>query len=276
MERLICGEDVEESKSSSGSAPFCAYSMVVERGHGECGDSAFVFVTKTRLIAGVFDGVSGDPGAAAASSEAAKAVLSHLRGLKAISEKDVEEALSAAHCAILLGATTASILILESNGSFIISSIGDSPVFSVTRGGAASLELPLARVVSDGDSILKFFHFRNLVSSVLGSDNELAVNIRSGRMKAGESFIMASDGLSDNLEIEVEDGYVLDSSGEADLRRIIRGKKGPKEAVKSIMAAIRGRMKGGRKESARGLLVPKDDDISIVAVRFGGTPGLKA
>jgi len=269
MERLIPGESVSGSESSGGRAPFCSFSMLVEQGHGECGDSAFVFHNKERLIAGVFDGVSGDPCAAIASADAAKAVMSHLKGIRKPSEKDVEDAFTAGQLAIRLGATTASVLVLCSDGSFIIASIGDSPVFSLERGGRACLELPLARVVSEGDSILKFFHFRNYVSSVLGSDNELKLHMRSGKLKKGESFIIASDGLGDNLAMEAEDGYVIDSSGESDLKNIIGKKREPGEIIRAIMSVLHKRIKGGRKEDGKSIIVPKEDDIAIIAVRFG-------
>ena len=276
MERLIGGGDVEASASTKGKTQFCDFAITVQKGHGECGDSAFIRYDKKRFIVGVFDGVSGDPGAAMASTDAANAVLSRLKLPGRPSEQDVEDALSAAHAAVRLGATTASLLILEPDGSFIIAVIGDSPVFSIDSRGSVSLEMPMARIVSDGDSILKFFNFRNYVSSVLGSvfsqDSGLQVHIRSGRLKPGHVIILASDGLSDNLFVEVDDGYVTDASGEADLKSIVGKLREPGAVVKTIMRMLRGRIAKGRQETKKAIIVPKADDITVAVVRFTGAP----
>jgi serine/threonine protein phosphatase PrpC len=265
MEKLI--KKVKAQKGASGKNPFSEFSMMVRKGHSECGDSAFIFSDDKKLVVGIFDGVSGDPGAEVASSDAAEATLKYLKGLDKAKEKDMKEALSKAHLAIKIGSTTGLILFLERDGSFIVASIGDSPVYSITE-GKASLELPLARAVKDGDAILKFFAFRNLINAALGGPAEyLNVSIRSGKLKKGEMFILASDGLMDNLFVEVKGGYVTDSSGSADLGSLIRRKKTPAAIVKLLMETIEKRIKVGKVEKKGRVLHPKDDDIAIAVVK---------
>ncbi len=267
MEKLICGGDVAGSAHASGKIGFCEFALIVKKGHGECGDSAFVYCDKEILVAAVFDGVSGEPGASFASSDAAKAALSFLKTVKTPSEAAMKEALTKAHLAIRLGATTATILHLAKDGSFMLASIGDSPAYSINSRGALALEMPLARTVGDGDSILKFFYFRNLVTSVLGSLGDLNVNIRSGKLKKGEILILASDGLSDNLYMEVRGGFVTDSSGKKDLSAIIGKLRSPSALVKKLLSVLEKRILDGRKEGAGRVLAPKEDDIAIAAIR---------
>ena len=267
MEKLILGSGVSDSRSASGKTRFCEFSFVVKKGHSECGDSAFVYCDERKLIAAVLDGVSGDPGAALASSDAANAILDSLKGEETIDQKKLEDAFTKGHCAIRLGSTTVSLLFLKNDGSFVIAGIGDSPIFSIDEKEQISLELPMARIVGDDDSILKFLYFRNMVTSVLGSIGEIKINIRSGKLKEGETFIIASDGLSDNLFFEVENGYVKDCSGITDLKAILSGKKPAKAITKALIDEIEKRLQKGKIEEKNRLLVPKDDDISIIAIR---------
>ena len=269
MEKLIKGRDVTDQESSSGKSSFCQFSVTVKKGHPECGDSAFVFSDDKKLIIGIFDGVSGEPGAEEASSDAAEAALDYLKGLDKAGEKEIKEALSRAHLAINISSTTASLLFLRKDGSFIVAAIGDSPIYGVDSKGKLGLEVPLARTVKDNDSILKYFAFRNYITAALGGPAELLeVSIRSGKLKKGEMFIIASDGLSDNLFVKVKEGYVTDSSGIDDLQSLIRKKNVPSAMVKTLMAEIEKRLSTGRIEKKNSSLVPKEDDIAIAVVKL--------
>jgi serine/threonine protein phosphatase PrpC len=267
MERLICGADVADAQKASGKTSFCEFAMAVKKGHGECGDSAFVYSGKDTLVAAVFDGVSGEPGASFASSDAAAAVLEHLKGVEKPGEAAMKEALTKAHLAIRLGSTTATILHMDKRGAFMMASIGDSPAYSINGKGRLSLEMPLARLVGDNDSILKFFYFRNMVTSVLGFAGDLNVHIRSGTLKKGEIIILASDGLSDNLFMEVKGGFVTDSSGKKDLAAIVGKLRSPASIVKKLLSELKRRIRLGKKEGPGKMLIPKADDIAIIAVR---------
>ncbi|MEW6036162.1 MAG: protein phosphatase 2C domain-containing protein [Candidatus Micrarchaeota archaeon] len=267
MEKLIKGSEVADSDEGGGKTAFAEFFMAVKKGHGECGDSAFVYSDAEKVVAAVFDGVSGEPGASFASSDAAEAALEYLKGLASAGDKEMQEALSRAHLNIKLGSTTAALLFLSRDGSFVIAGIGDSPIYGISK-GEVSLELPLARAVGDGDSILKFFYFRNIVTAVLGGPaDSLDVGIRKGKLKKGEVLILASDGLSDNLFIKVDGGFIAESSGKEDLEGLIAKRRGPRELVKLLMGEIARRLEAGKTERKGGVLVPKEDDIAIVALR---------
>ncbi|MFH0885466.1 MAG: protein phosphatase 2C domain-containing protein [Candidatus Micrarchaeota archaeon] len=267
MEKLICGSEVRERVDAEGKSPFCDFFAAVKKGHPECGDSAFVYSDREMFIAAVLDGVSGEPGASFASSDAAKAILDHLKAVKEPSESAVKEALTKAHLAIRIGSTTATIFHMSKDGSFIVASIGDSPAYGIDTDGKISLELNPSRAVKDDDSILKYFYYRNLVTSVLGSQTELDVSMRKGRLKKGQTIILASDGVSDNLFVHVKDGYVTDSSGIGDLAAIIGKLRTPRAIACKILETVEKRIRGGRVEEPGRMLVPKEDDIAVIAIR---------
>lgn len=267
MERLIRGTGVSNSKEFGGKGRFCEFFVYVKKGHEECGDSAFVYCDSRKAIVGIFDGVSGEAGAASASSVAASAILEHLKKQDKAEEKTIKKAILHANQKIEHGLTTAVIAFMEKNGSVVVAGVGDSPVYGVSK-GKAGLELPIGRPVGDKDSIFKFLYFRNLVSSVLGpSGIDIHVNMRSGRLRKGEMLILATDGLSDNLYLKVHEGYVTDSSGAEDLSKLIARKKKPETIVKHLMKEVLRRISRGKKEGKGRLLAPKIDDIAIAVLQ---------
>lgn len=269
MKKLIAGSRVVDAETVSGSCGFCDFSAIVRKGHGECGDSAFVCCDDEKFAAGVFDGVSGEPGAASASSEAAAAALDSAVKAGKADENAVRDAISGANRAVRTGYTTAALALVAKNGSFAVGGVGDSPVYSISRKGEADLELPLGRAVGDGCSILKFLNFRSLVTSVLGhSGEELPIHVRSGRLRAGDLLVLASDGLFDNLFFATKDGYVSDSAGTADLLSLLGNEREPGAITSKLAAAVASRIAGGNREEKGRLLVPKEDDLAIVSLRF--------
>jgi serine/threonine protein phosphatase PrpC len=92
--------------------------------------------------------------------------------------------------------------------------------------------------------------------------------MRSGKLKKGEAILLASDGLLDNLRVKVHDGYVTDSSGTEDLARLVGRERDPEKISRLLMKEIVTRIKAGKKEKAGLMLVPKEDDIAIAALRF--------
>lgn len=242
--------------------------MTVKKCHEECGDSAFAYEDGQKLIIAVLDGVSGEPGAAAASSEAAIALLSFLKKHDKINGTVMKEAFAHAQENVTTGFTTAAVLFLQKSGQFLMAAVGDSPIYGIEKPGEISLELPISRPVGDKDSILKFFTLRNLVTSVLGpSGTDVHINMTSGTFSKGQVLILASDGLTDNLFMETSEGYVTDSSGKQDLKALIGKEHKPQAMVKKLMAEVVKRLKSGRKEKGNGVLVPKQDDIAIAVVR---------
>jgi serine/threonine protein phosphatase PrpC len=269
MEKLMCGAGIAADAACSGGTAFCDFQLSVRKGHEECGDSAFVYSDADKVVAGIFDGVSGELGAASASSAAASAALDYLKTFDSCDEERMKEALMRAQLAIRAGYTTASLLFLAKSGAFIIGGVGDSPAYGISAKGEFSLEIPLARETKDKDSVFRFFHFRNLVSSALGRNGkDVPLAIRSGKLRAGEVVLLSSDGLYDNLWVKVHDGYVTDSSGTDDLKSLVGAERDPRAIVRLLMDAITERIRAGKKETDGGLLVPKADDVAIAAFRF--------
>lgn len=269
MEKLIAGTKITASGSCSGSTGFCDFSATVKKGHEECGDSAFAYSDDKKVVLGIFDGVSGEPGAASASSAAASAALKHLKALGRCDERQMKEAMMQAQLAVTAGYTTAIILFVEKGGKFLVAGVGDSPAYGISARGEVSLEIPLARMTNDEDSIFKFFYFRNIVTSVLGpSGQDVPIRMRSGKVKKGDIVLLASDGLSDNLWVKVHKGYVKDGSGTDDLEKLLGRKRGPEKIVKLLLDEVAKRIAAGKKEKKGLMLVPKEDDIAIAALRF--------
>ncbi len=280
IERVLDGSKITDSKSFSFEFTPFSVSMLVKRGHEECGDSAFSYCDKEKLIIGVFDGVSGEPGASIASSDAARSVLKSLKTKNKAGEKDLLEALAKADCEIKKGYTTALVFFVErTSGEFVIANIGDSVAYTRDKNGDVALELPISRVVRNGDSVMRFFTYRNLVTSVLGKGNpnneaQLSgtqsespdVSICSGKMGKGDFFILASDALPDNLHIKTKEGIVVDASGIDDLKSLIDGETEPEKIVKKLEAMLRMRIDKGRAERENEILVPKEDDLTIAVV----------
>ncbi len=267
MERLIRGIDLSDRRSEEGVSSATEgfeFSISVRKGHEECGDSAFIYAEE-RIIAGVFDGVSGEAGAAEASSVAAEKILAFFKGKKKIGEKEMKEAILLANGSITHGKTTAALLSIDKGGSFITVCVGDSLVYSIDSDGTVSVEIQQGRSVGDDHSILKYLYFRNLVTSVLGLP-EVDMHVRKGRLKKGELIILASDGLSDNLYFKVKEGYVSDTAGTSDLKSMIGKIREPGSLVRLVMGESVKRMAGEKVELPDRWLVPKKDDIALIAV----------
>ncbi|MBI5046584.1 protein phosphatase 2C domain-containing protein [Candidatus Micrarchaeota archaeon] len=275
FEKISSGIEIQESQFESGGSSFCTFSTFVKSGHTTCGDSAFVYYDSKKAIFGVFDGVSADPDGAIASACAARFFLDELKHIDRINERSLESSFHSVHSKIEKGNTTAVILIIQNNGSFVIGSVGDSVAYGINKEGKIELELPIARAVGDGDSVFKYFQFRNILTSVLGPISGLQkdpheLHIRKGKLQKNELFILASDGLSDNLFLRLKDGYIVDSSGSADLAELIGTQRDPEKITKIISSSVSARLSTGRVEKSNLLLVPKQDDVSIVVVKMLG------
>ena len=242
---------------------FGEIAALVRKGHEECGDSAFVYADREKIILAVFDGVSGEKGAANASSVAAKSILDSLKD-KAVTQEDVKNAISKASQDIKEGYTTVALAVIKGE-SLIIASVGDSAIYSKS-GKAITLELPLGRPVKKGDSVMKFFAFRNLVTSVIGPTNTaIELRIAEGRINKGDMLILASDGLVDNLFVRTKEGFVKDATGTNDLGTLIKSKS-PKKIVKDLDSIIQKRVKKGKIEEKERILDPKVDDVSLIVM----------
>ena len=268
MRKLLAGIKITDADECVGSNKFCEFFALVKKGHEECGDSIFVYYDETRLAVGLFDGVSGEEGAASASFEAASAALKYLAKAKKPDESTMKEAMAQANGAIRSGFTTAALALIIKDGSFMVAGVGDSPIYSISANGV-DVELPIGRPVGDTHSILKFLALRNLVTSVLGnSGGDINMHVRAGKMKKGETLLLASDGLSDNLYFKVNEGYVSDTAGSTDLAALIGKARNPEAMVKTLAKEVAARLAKGKVEEKTRWLVPKQDDLALAAIRF--------
>ena len=225
---MFAGREKSNKKSIFGSffTNWFSVSIGVTVGHVICGDSAIFYSDDSKVVFGVFDGVSGEPGADRASESAACAMLSILKPLLVCDANQMKNALAEASRNIKEGYTTATVAFIRKDGTFTIGSIGDSPVYGHSDGDEFFRPLlPVARMVGDNDSILKFLYYRNIVTHVLGiepvTNKEMQIAILTGKLNPADKIILATDGLSDNLFFGVNEGYVTDSFGCEDLTNII-------------------------------------------------------
>ena len=269
---IVKGSDVSGSVEFHGSSDYCDFFGIVKKTHEVCGDSAFSYCDENKTIIGVFDGVSGEPGADMASSEAASAFLDYLKKFDKINKEKMEKASQFARQQVKSGYTTATVVFLQKDGAFLAASVGDSPLYGINKNGEIDLELPLSRPTGDNDSILKFLYLRVFVSTVFGgfdsaTNPEIHLNMRKGKLAKGELLLLASDCLVDNLFIEVKEGYVTESSGKNDLKSMVGDLREPSKVVKKIYSEIEKRVAGEKIESPEKILVPKPDDLAIIALR---------
>ena len=90
---------------------FAQVSWFIRRGHNVCGDSAFVHMDDSKVVAAVLDGVSGEPGADQASSVAAVALVNHLKNIASPDKNDIQNAFVKAHSNIVFGLTTVALAV---------------------------------------------------------------------------------------------------------------------------------------------------------------------
>jgi serine/threonine protein phosphatase PrpC len=268
MENLLLGKRITQKASAGFESKICHIHALVMKGHGECGDSAFVYSDDERAIIAVFDGVSGEPDAAHASSLGATELLEFLKK-KPHDDKSIRDALIHASKQIIKGYTTASVISILKDGSFIMATVGDSPIYGMDKDGNLGLEIKPGRPVGKGDAIFKFMNFRTLVTSVLGpSEVDMEIQMKEGRISKGEILILASDGLSDNLFVKVKEGYVTDASGSDDLKELIGELKTPEKIVKRLEEELTARISTGKIEKPGEVLHPKPDDLAIIVLRW--------
>jgi serine/threonine protein phosphatase PrpC len=250
---------------------FAQVSWFIRRGHNVCGDSAFVHMDDSKVVAAVLDGVSGEPGADQASSVAAVALVNHLKNIASPDKNDIQNAFVKAHSNIVFGLTTVALAVIMKDGRFLCGSVGDSMAYSVETRGTARPELPGARIVGPGSPLLRYLTYRNVVPAALGMQKDMEMCFKRGELSKGESVLLMTDGVTDNLTIYVENGVVKDCTGAKDLGSIIGDAKDAASVVRRIGDEIIRRMdaKFDIRDPGR-VLVAKKDDVAVICVRYTG------
>jgi serine/threonine protein phosphatase PrpC len=217
--------------------------------------------------------VSGKPGAEAASSIATIAILNHLKKRDKLTTVDLQDALIHGHNNIIIGSTTALVVVIEKNGRFISASVGDSALYSIDKSKNLKLQIEPMRAVGKGSAIFRFMMLRNLVGSVLGTQGDLDIYLKDGKLDPGESLLLMTDGISDNLKIKTKEGNVTDCSGKDDLKNIIGKQSEIKKIISNIRKEIWKRIedKVEVKEENESLLI-KPDDFAIIGIKLKSSP----
>jgi len=265
----LLGMEIKKKMAGSISSPFADISYLVRKMHDACGDSAIIYVDDDKAVLAVLDGVSGEPGAEQASSVAAIAILNHLKGIDSPSKDDLQEAMVQGHTHITNGFTTALVVVMEKNGRFFSASVGDSVLYSIDKGSRVKQEFLQKRIVGEGSSIFRYMAFRNVVGSVLGAPGDMEIFFKQGKVEPGEFLLLVTDGVTDNLKFDVDEGMVKDCSGERDLKEIIGEKKDEKAIVKAIEEEVLARMENKVQiNEAKESLIIKPDDLAIICIGF--------
>ncbi len=171
-------------------------------------DAIFTFFNNRIFAAGVFDGLGGKRNGESASREAAATLLNEIEAFESSKKTDkfkwvLESAfLVAADRLDRYGdgrASTAVAFIADNKtGEFAIASCGDSSAYLVSKKKA---ELLAGGFFGEGMEFEEFSLERRMVESALGSRFR-RIDFREGVLSKGDSLVLASDGLTNNLEIK--------------------------------------------------------------------------
>ncbi len=252
--KSVKSEEFHSSESA------CAY-VRKSRLH-QCDDSALLIIKDEYALIGVFDGASGEVNASTASETALRAIANYVERYfeKKKPEELLENAIEEANYAVQAGGTTASVALALPDGSYFYVNVGDSHIYSVSKGKVMRLTID----DRDSSSYTSYVKGRYYLSQCIGG---LIKNLDSGKGKLanGGFLLIVSDGVLDNLKLKVEGGVLTDTSGKDDLQKLIENKETAKSVVEELAEEIKKRME--LKEeliAADGIIAPKEDDASIV------------
>jgi serine/threonine protein phosphatase PrpC len=267
----LLGKDIKTEKKGDATCKYADISYIVRRMHDACGDSAVIHIDDKKTILSVLDGVSGEEGAEQASSIAAIAILNNLKDNDDITKDDLQDALVNAHSHIVYGFTTALVVAIKPDGGFVSASIGDSTIYSFDKSGNLDIVMDIMRMVGVGSPVFRFALFRNNVTSVLGLQADLEIYFKDGKLDPGDSLLLVTDGILDNLKIEIEDEKVKSCSGIMDLKEIIGKENDIKKITRKIRNEILKRIEDNVeiKEESESLII-KPDDFAIIGVHYKG------
>lgn len=248
----------------------CASYIRKGKNHETCDDAVLLLVNENFALIGVFDGVSGEPFAQSASETALRTIKFFITQNfgKMQNEKLVERAIEEANFAIDKGATTVSIVLVLPDGQYFFENIGDSHIYKLDEHGKVH------RITKDfkganGSGVIEYLHNRYLVGNCLGGlVREGEIEFGQGKLKKGEFLLAMSDGVTDNLFIEVEGGVISEGSGKHDLEILLDGKDMASEIIDAIAKVVKHRMRSGEMSGDGKILVPKEDDIGLVVFKF--------
>jgi serine/threonine protein phosphatase PrpC len=261
----------------------------------KCQDVAIVSTDKKHTLVGVLDGF-GDEGDSVPVLMGEK--ISHLwlkRKKQINNSQDLSDLLFDAAVLSLRnkniksmhGGCTATIAALFPDRRYMIASVGDSAVYLINPDGKISRLLThdvifhqvgpvgyideLANLNLSPDS---YESDRNvLLSAICRRLNKGDIEITEGILEQGARLLLVSDGITKNLYSGIDcEGRISEISGCFDLERIIQGKINILEMGEAIAekaherAALNIRRVISNGESSGSMLLPADDDMSVVVL----------
>lgn len=168
-------------------------------------DGGISIVTDTRVVAAVLDGLSGEgTGGGVAVSKALDILTEEFsRRESSIDQTFITDLLQRVITEITgVGQTTLAMVLLEraENGwKSTIVSIGDSPIYLFTQNGDG-IGVKFYAEEKRQNNLDDFLQFRGYMGSSLGSSGNCTVIFQETVLRAPAQLILATDGLSDNLE----------------------------------------------------------------------------
>lgn len=210
-------------------------------------DSFFAEADSHRGVFMVADGMGGHAAGEVASEMAVQIVARALLQLESVVQPDAvdrtAQSLRDANRAIYdrmlaendkqgMG-TTASVLLL-SDGRYLIGQIGDSRIYMLRDGALTQLTKDHSYVQEQVDAGLltpeqaRYHPYSNVITRCVGAGESVEPDLYAGEVRAGDVFLVASDGLT---------GMVDDRR----LQQILLARSGPGRIVDSLIAEANGR-----------------------------------
>jgi protein phosphatase len=210
-------------------------------------DSFFAEADSRRGVFMVADGMGGHAAGEVASEMAVQIVARALLPLESVTQPDAADrtaqSLRDANRAIYermlaendkqgMG-TTASVLLL-SEGNYLIGQIGDSRVYMLRDGALIQLTKDHSYVQEQVDAGLltpeqaRYHPYSNVITRCVGASETVEPDVYAGEARAGDVFLVASDGLT---------GMVDDRR----LQQILLARTGPGRMVDSLISEANGR-----------------------------------
>jgi protein phosphatase len=238
-------------------------------------DNYYADADQQRGIFVVADGMGGHAAGEVASEMAVQILvrdLTRIRELTADNAADrVAEALRRANVAIYqrtvtevdkqgMG-TTASVLLLGS-GRFLIGQVGDSRVYRLRDGQLRQLTKDHSYVQEQVDAGVltpeqaRYHPYSNVITRCVGAGSEVVPDTYEGEIKAGDVFLVASDGLT---------GMVDDRR----LLQLLMVRSTPGRIVDALIAEANGR---GGLDNITAIVVQVQQVEDAVADPSGATP----
>jgi len=210
-------------------------------------DNFFAEADEGRGVFVVADGMGGHAAGEVASEMAVQIIARHLLPMTSVKQDGAPElvgkAMQGANRAIYdrmlaetdkqgMG-TTASVMFLSDHG-YLIGQIGDSRVYLLRDGALIQITKDHSYVQEQVDAGLltpeqaRYHPYSNVITRCIGASDEVEADIYTGQARAGDVFLLCSDGLT---------GMVDDRR----LQQLLLARSGPGRIVDSLIAEANGR-----------------------------------